>query len=317
MTLLRVKNLRKFFPVLSPLLRRRIGDVRAVDDVSFELAAGKTLGLVGESGCGKTTTGRVIMRLLDASGGQILFDGVDAASARAAKSLSGMQMIFQDPYASLNPRHSVRRIVEEPLRIHRRDMSAVARENLVEEIMRQTGLTMDMLRKYPHEFSGGQRQRIAIARALILKPRLIIADEPVSALDVSVQAQIINLLQSLRQAYGVAFLFISHDLGVVRHISDDVAIMYLGKIVEGGRCEAVFKNPKHPYTRRLIESIPRADPTRARPMISILGEAPSPRHPPAGCAFHPRCPLARAVCREQTPALRQLEGGQRVACHLA
>lgn len=325
MTLLEVKQLKTYFPVVSPLLKRKTGEIRAVDGVSFSLPAGQTLALVGESGCGKTTTSRAIMQLAPITAGEVIFCGTPTTAPAFKTMRSKMQMIFQDPYASLNPRHTVLKIVEEPLQIYRKDLTRADRRRQVIDILAQTGLSADAVHKYPHEFSGGQRQRIAIARTLILQPSLIIADEPVSALDVSVQAQIINLLKNLQRTYQLGYLFISHDLGVVRHIADVVAIMYLGKIVELARVDDIFSNPQHPYTQRLLASIPIADPTRQRRSITIRGEAPSPQFPPSGCAFHPRCEQATAQCQQQTPALRALAtttptsaaaAEHHAACHL-
>lgn len=329
MALLQVKDLKTYFPVVSPLLKRKVGEIKAVDGIRFSLQAGQTLSLVGESGCGKTTASRTIMQILPATSGQVLFNGVCASTPEFKSMRSKMQMIFQDPYASLNPRHTVLKIVEEPLQIYHKGLNAAARRDKVINILSQTGLSPDALRKYPHEFSGGQRQRIAIARTLILQPQLIIADEPVSALDVSVQAQIINLLKQLQNTFNIAYLFISHDLGVVRHISDVVAIMYLGKIVEMGSCEEIFTNPQHPYTQRLIDSIPVADPAgntaECRNKTMLLGEAPSPQFPPRGCAFHPRCEHAMPQCSQEQPQLQTINAASNAsdtneshvaACHL-
>ena len=294
------------------------GVVRAVNDVSFDLEAGETLGLVGESGCGKSTLGKAIMRLLPSCDGRVFLDGDDITrmqpgALKAAR--KSMQMIFQDPYGSLNPRHDVGTIVGQPLSVagwSRRDI----RDRVI-ELLEQVGLPPEAMRRYPHEFSGGQRQRIGIARALALSPKVIICDEPVSALDVSVRAQVINLLEDLQQKTGVAYLFISHDLSVVEHISDQLIVMYLGRIVESGRSEEIWDQPAHPYTQALLAAAPVADPRLARSRVrSVLqGELPSPLNPPAGCSFNTRCPHARERCRQEQPLLRSVSGGRRVACH--
>ena len=294
------------------------GVVRAVDDVSFDLEPGETVGLVGESGCGKSTLGKAIMRLVPTSDGRVFLDGDDVTRMQAGAlkaSRKSMQMIFQDPYGSLNPRHDVGTIVGQPLSVagwSRRDI-----KDRVIELLGQVGLPAEAMRRYPHEFSGGQRQRLGIARALALKPKVIICDEPVSALDVSVRAQVINLLEDLQQATGVSYLFISHDLSVVEHISDRLIVMYLGRIVETGRGEDVWDRPAHPYTEALLAAAPIADPRAARSQArSVLqGELPSPLNPPPGCSFSTRCPYAQALCREERPILRDVSGGRRVACH--
>ncbi|WP_158670343.1 ABC transporter ATP-binding protein [Bradyrhizobium guangdongense] len=294
------------------------GTVRAVDDVSFELEAGETVGLVGESGCGKSTLGKAIMRLVPNSDGRVVLDGQDITSMSSAQLKSvrkNMQMIFQDPYGSLNPRHDVGTIVGQPLSVagwSRRDI-----RDRVAELIKQVGLPADAERRYPHEFSGGQRQRVGIARALALRPKVIICDEPVSALDVSVRAQVINLLQDLQQQTGVSFLFISHDLSVVEHISDRLIVMYLGRIVESGRGDEIWQQPAHPYTLALLAAAPVADPrsARSRTRQVLQGELPSPLNPPEGCAFHERCPMARERCGKERPVLRKISGGRMVACH--
>jgi peptide/nickel transport system ATP-binding protein len=294
------------------------GTVRAVDDVSFELEAGETLGLVGESGCGKSTLGKAIMRLVPSSDGVVVLDGQDITRMPNAELKSvrkNMQMIFQDPYGSLNPRHDVGTIVGQPLSVagwSRKDI-----RDRVAELLRQVGLSADAARRYPHEFSGGQRQRVGIARALALRPKVIICDEPVSALDVSVRAQVINLLQDLQQQTGVSYLFISHDLSVVEHVSDRLIVMYLGRIVESGRGAEVWEQPAHPYTLALLTAAPVADPKLARSRTKNLlqGELPSPLNPPPGCSFHVRCPMARERCRQERPVLRNVSGGRMVACH--
>ena len=319
--LLRVESLQVWFPVKRAFSRWKPGPpvyLRAVNDVSLHMRKGEVLGVVGESGCGKSTLARAIVRLETPRSGSIRIDGEDLAvmNARALRRLRPrVQMIFQDPYASLNPRMTVFDAIAEPMRAHRR----LARQDLASEVsvlMDKVGLARRFVRKYPHEFSGGQRQRIAIARALALRPVLLLADEPVSALDVSVQAQIINLLAALQRETGLAMMFISHDLGVVRHLAQRIAVMYLGRIVETGPADAVFNAPRHPYTRALLAAIPVADPEteRARVRPETRGEPPSPLHPPSGCAFHPRCPLARPECASETPVLTRCGAGYEVAC---
>jgi oligopeptide/dipeptide ABC transporter ATP-binding protein len=294
------------------------GTVRAVDDVSFDLDAGETVGLVGESGCGKSTLGKAILRLVPSCEGLVVLDGQNLTEmqSRALKAArKNIQMIFQDPYSSLNPRHDVGTIVGQPLSVagwSRRDI-----RDRVAELMGQVGLPKEAARRYPHEFSGGQRQRIGIARALALSPKVIICDEPVSALDVSVRAQVINLLKDLQQATGVSYLFISHDLSVVEHISDRLIVMYLGRIVESGRSEDIWRQPAHPYTHALLAAAPVADPrlARSRTKSVLQGELPSPLNPPPGCSFNTRCPMAQARCRHERPILRSVSGGRMVACH--
>jgi oligopeptide/dipeptide ABC transporter ATP-binding protein len=294
------------------------GTVRAVDDVSFDLDAGETVGLVGESGCGKSTLGKAIMRLVPSSDGIIVLDGQNLTEMqpRALKAArKNIQMIFQDPYSSLNPRHDIGTIVGQPLSVagwSRRDT-----RDRVTELMGQVGLPAEAVRRYPHEFSGGQRQRIGIARALALSPKVIICDEPVSALDVSVRAQVINLLKALQQTTGVSYLFISHDLSVVEHISDRLIVMYLGRIVESGRGEDIWRQPAHPYTRALLAAAPVADPrlARGRAKSALQGELPSPLNPPPGCSFNTRCPMAQERCRRERPVLRRVAGERMVACH--
>jgi len=308
--ILKVENLKKHYPLRGGVFGGTIGSVRAVDGVSFELKEGETLGLVGESGCGKSTLGRTILRLEDPTAGRVHFNGKDLASASGAelKQLRrDIQMIFQDPYSSLNPRMTVGEIVREPLIVHR----IGTREEQIEkvrELLETVGLTGEMLDRYPHEFSGGQRQRIGIARALALDPRLVIADEPVSALDVSVQSQVLNLMIRLQRERGLTYLFISHDLSVVEHVSDTIAIMYLGRLVEIGPVEAVFRRAAHPYTRALIEAIPLPDPRQRQEAAPVRGETPSAMAPPPGCPFHPRCPFAIDECKKVVPALEPLEG---------
>ena len=319
--LLQVRNLVKRFPVQSGFLRRATAQVHAVDGVSFELEAGQTLGVVGESGCGKSTLGRCILRLIEPTAGQVIFDGQDvtALDRPALRRLSRqMQIIFQDPYASLNPRMTVGAIVGEGLQIHGLAEGRRAITDRVAELLSTVGLSPDHMRRYPHEFSGGQRQRIGIARALAVDPRLIVCDEAVSALDVSIQAQVINLLQDLQERLGLAYVFIAHDLSVVEHASDRVAVMYLGRIVEIASARELYAAPRHPYTQALLSAVPVPDPTVKRHRIILQGDVPSPIQPPAGCHFHTRCPVAqKGLCDVQRPALRDLAPGHQVACHLA
>ena len=321
MSLLEVKNLKVHFPVKPGLFSRVKGHVRAVDDVSFRLEPGETLGLVGESGCGKTTLGRAIVRLVDPTGGLVLFEGEDIAQLDRAALRSRrrkFQMIFQDPYGSLNPRMTVAQIVGEAIDIHQLAESTTARRKRILELLLAVGLAETHAERYPHEFSGGQRQRIGIARALAVEPRLIVCDEPVSALDVSVQAQIINLLQDLQQRHGIAYLFIAHDLAVVEHISRRILVMYLGKVVELAEARALLSAPKHPYTQALISAVPEVDPQSKRARILLSGDVPSPIDPPGGCPFHPRCPAAQMPrCGTEYPAFREITPGHWAACHFA
>jgi oligopeptide/dipeptide ABC transporter ATP-binding protein len=303
-------------------ISRMPATVRAVSDVDLEIRRGETLGLVGESGCGKSTLGRTILRLLEPTAGSIVFDATDLTrlSQRELRPLRRhMQMIFQDPYASLNPRMTVEAAITEPLVIHRLAASAQERRLRVHELLARVGLRPDAARRYPHEFSGGQRQRIGIARALACKPQFVVCDEPISALDVSIQAQIVNLLEDLQRAEQLTYLFISHDLKIVQHISDRVAVMYLGRIVELADAETLYRTPKHPYTHALLSAVPRIDPRSRRERILLAGDVPSPIHPPAGCPFHPRCPVKDkpAACFNERPALRLLPNGARAACHVA
>lgn len=318
--LVRVEGLSLHFPVYQGILRRQIGAVKAVDGLTFDIRRGETLGLVGESGCGKSTTGRTLLRLYRASGGRILFEGQDIAALegeRLRRMRPRMQMIFQDPQASLNPRMTVGAIIAEPL-VEHGIRKAEARNARVRELLEAVGLNPDYVNRYPHEFSGGQRQRIGIARALALDPDFIVCDEPIAALDVSIQAQVVNLMSDIQKEFGLAYLFIAHDLGVVQHISDRVAVMYLGRIVEIGDTAAVYHRPSHPYTRTLMDAVPRADPARRHSRIRVpRGEVPSPLDPPAGCAFHPRCPIATDICRQQRPSLRRVASGAEAACHHA
>jgi peptide/nickel transport system ATP-binding protein len=312
-----VSGLRKHFPVRRGLLQRTVGAVQAVDGLDFAVLRGETLSVVGESGCGKTTTGRLLTRLLEPSAGSIVFDGRDIThlSARRMRPLRrDIQMIFQDPYSSLNPRHTVGTIIGAPFRIQGVDPPGGVRA-AVQELLELVGLNPEHYNRYPHEFSGGQRQRIGIARTLALRPKLIVADEPVSALDVSIQAQVINLLEDLQDELGLTYLLIAHDLSVVRHVSDRVAVMYLGKIVELGDREAVYSQPHHPYTVALLSAVPVPDPTRRSRRILLTGDVPSPLNPPPACRFHTRCWKAQEICRTQEPPLTELTPGHRVACH--
>ena len=316
--LLDVTNLETHFPIRRGLLRRQVGAVRAVDGVSFTIDKGRTLGLVGESGCGKTTVGRSVLRLVEPTRGAVRFAGQDvrATHGAALRTLRRrMQVVFQDPYGSLNPRMTVRSILEEGLVIHRLGDPAARLERMALALER-TGLARAALERYPHEFSGGQRQRIAIARALVLEPEFLVLDEPISALDVSIQAQVVNLLVDLREQFGLTYLFISHDLGVVEHVSDDVAVMYLGRIVERAPAERLCRQPLHPYTHALFSAAPAIDPARRRRRIVLPGDVPSPARPPAGCRFHPRCPLAEAICMTVDPPAITV-AGQVVHCHVA
>jgi oligopeptide transport system ATP-binding protein len=317
--LLEVRNLKVHFPVRHGLFSRVKQFVRAVDDVSFTLDPGETLGLVGESGCGKTTLGRAVVRLIEPTAGSITFQGEEISRLHGVELRArrrGFQMIFQDPIASLNPRMTVEQIVGEALKIHKL-ADARAWRKRVGELLAAVGLSPAHAERYPHEFSGGQRQRIGIARALAVEPKLIVCDEPVSALDVSVQAQIVNLLQDLQQRHGLSYLFVAHDIAVVAHISRRVMVMYLGRIVELGEARAVVREPRHPYTQALISAVPVVDPASKRQRIMLPGDVPSPIDPPAGCPFHPRCPIAEERCRREPPALREVAPGHWAACHLA
>lgn len=314
--ILAVRDLRKYYPVRGGLFGGHRGDVKAVESVTFDLQPGETLGIVGESGCGKSTLGRTIMRLEEPTAGDVKFEGHDLAHASKAELFTlrrDVQMIFQDPYSSLNPRITIGEIIREPLDIHRQGTPA-ERTARVDELLEQVGLQPSWKNRYPHEFSGGQRQRVGVARSLALGPKLIIADEPVSALDVSVQGQILNLMVKFQQELGLTYIFISHDLSVVEYISDRVAIMYLGRIVELGTRQQIFDRPAHPYTRALMEAVPVAHPSERRVREPISGESPSAVNPPSGCAFHPRCPFATEICRGEVPQLEEVAEGQMVAC---
>lgn len=316
--ILQVKNLKKYFDITGGVFGRKIGEIKAVDDVSFSVYKGETLGIVGESGCGKSTTGKTILRLIEPTDGEILFEGEDIkeiSNEKLRKLRKDLQIIFQDPYASLNPRHSVEKIISEPLLIHgmknRHD-----RKERVKELLDVVGLRPYHASRYPHQFSGGQRQRIGIARALANNPKLIICDEPVSALDVSVQSQILNLMESLREKFKLTYIFIAHDLSVVKHISHRIGVMYLGRMVELAPKDKLYQNPKHPYTEALLSSIPVPDPDLKRERIILQGDVPSPSNPPTGCAFHTRCPKAMDICREIRPSFQEIENKHFVACHL-
>lgn len=319
--LIEVRNLKKHFPITGGFLQRQIGSVKAVDGVSFQVFQGETLGLVGETGCGKTTVGRTMMRLYEPTAGEIIFDGVDLASL-GEKDLRGirskMQMIFQDPYASLNPRMTVGSIVRAPLDVHSK-MSKKEKHDRIQELLDIVGLNPDFVNRYPHEFSGGQRQRIGIARALALEPELIVCDEPISSLDVSIQAQVVNLLEELQKKIGLTYVFIAHDLSMVRHISDRMAVMYLGKIMELADRDEIYLNAAHPYTQALMSAVPIPDPDAAETSHRIIldGDIPNPKNPPMGCNFNTRCPIAKERCFVEEPEYREIEKDHWVACHFA
>ncbi|HTC09277.1 MAG TPA: ABC transporter ATP-binding protein [Acetobacteraceae bacterium] len=318
--LLEVKGLRMHFPVTEGVMaRRRVGEVKAVDGVDFAVRRGETLGLVGESGCGKTTTGRCILRLEKPTAGEIIYDGVDIAQLNRKDLIAlrrRIQVIFQDPYSSLNPRMKVGQIIDEPMRVHAIQPDAGRRAARVRELLSVCGLNPNFADRYPHEMSGGQRQRVGIARALALEPEFIVCDEPVSALDVSIQAQVVNLLEDLRAQFGLTYLFIAHDLSVVRHLCQRVAVMYLGRIVELADSDALFDNPQHPYTKALLAAVPVPDPSveQARDMRPVQGEVPSAMNPPSGCVFHPRCPIAVEACKRARPETREWRPGHFIAC---
>jgi peptide/nickel transport system ATP-binding protein/oligopeptide transport system ATP-binding protein len=318
-TLIEVRNLVKYFPVRGGVLRQVVDEVQAVDDVSFTIKQGEALGLVGESGCGKTTVGRTMLRLIDPTSGEVLFNAANIfeMNSQELKELRReMQIVFQDPFASLDPRLPIGESVAEGLRIHGVG-SSQERYDRVIEALKQVGLEDYHAARYPHEFSGGQRQRIGIARALVLNPRFIVLDEPVSALDVSIQAEVLNILKDLQEKLSLTYLFVAHNLAVVEHISDRVAVMYLGKIVEVATREELFRNPLHPYTQALMSAIPMPNPTLKRERIILKGDVPSPLNPPSGCRFHPRCPFAADICAEEEPQLRELRSGHTAACHFA
>jgi oligopeptide/dipeptide ABC transporter ATP-binding protein len=316
-TLLEVRHLRTWFPVKSGVFRKTVGHIHAVEDISFTVQEEEVFALVGESGCGKSTAGASILRLIEPSGGEVLFGGMDITKLSAEETRRrrrDMQLIFQNPYSSLNPRMNVRALLSEPLRVH---FSLSEREinEKTEEILALVGLTGDQMGRYPHQFSGGQKQRISIARALVSRPRFVIADEPVSALDVSIQAQILNLLMRLREEMKLSLVFISHDLNVVRHISDRIAVMYLGLIMEQGDTELIYRNPLHPYTRALLSAVPSHDPLEKKGRVILQGDVPNPANPPPGCPFAPRCGQATEICREKKPEVRLQEKNHYAACH--
>lgn len=317
--ILEVKNLKKYFPIKSGVFQKVVGNVRAVDDVSFEINKGETFSLVGESGCGKSTLGRTVLRLLDKTSGSVKFKGIDihSLSKKEMRKLRlKMQIIFQDPFSSLNPRKTVSDLIGEALIAHKFVNSKKEYYNRIEEVMEVCGLAKYHMKRYPHEFSGGQRQRIGIARSLVLNPEFIVADEPVSALDVSIQSQIINLLQDFQEKYGFSYLFISHDLSVVRHISHKVGVLYLGSLVEVASKDDLYNIPMHPYTQALISCVPLPDPEKKVDRIILKGDIPSASNPPSGCKFHTRCLHVKDICKEEVPILKEVGNGHEVACHL-
>lgn len=319
--LIRVQALKKYFPIHAGLFQRRVGDIKAVDDISFEIFKGETLGLVGESGCGKTTVGRTILQVYPPTAGGVQLDEIELSTLTPAQLRPlrrRMQMIFQDPYASLNPRMNVGEIVAAPLKIHGLSSGVETREQVI-ELLHLVGLNPSFINRYPHEFSGGQRQRIVIARALALKPDFIVCDEPIAALDVSIQAQVVNLLKELQTKLGLTYLFVAHDLNMIRYISDRIAVMYLGKIVELTDKATLHRNPLHPYTQALLAAVPVADPDleSSRDLVTLKGEIPSPSAPPQGCRFHTRCPMAQAICADKEPEFREIAPGHQSACHFS
>jgi oligopeptide/dipeptide ABC transporter ATP-binding protein len=317
--ILSVRGLKKYFPIKKGVFRKVVGQVKAVDGISFDIYKGETFGLVGESGCGKTTTGMNILRLQNPTEGKILFNDVDMASMsqRKIKSLrKDIQVIFQDPYSSLDPRMKIKDIVAEGLKIHNIGASREERYKMVAEILEKVGIRKEMMNRFPHEFSGGQRQRIGIARALVLRPKLIVCDEAVSALDVSIQAQVINLLEDIQEEFELTYIFIAHDLSVVKHISNRIGVMYLGKMMELADRDTLFKTPMHPYTKALISAVPIPDPDNKSKRILLQGDVPSPANPPSGCRFHTRCQYAKPICSQKEPKLVELEKDHFVACHL-
>ncbi|WP_445489716.1 ABC transporter ATP-binding protein [Niallia sp. 03133] len=316
--LLEVKELKKFFPINGGILGKKVGEVKAVDSVTFSVKRGETLGLVGESGCGKSTTGRMLMRLIEPTSGQVIFEGNDItklSEKEIRKARKDMQMVFQDPFASLNPRQTVEKILEEPLIVHGIG-NKEERQQKVKAMLEVVGLSSYHAKRYPHQFSGGQRQRIGIARALMTNPKLIIADEPVSALDVSIQSQVLNLMKDLQKEFQLTYLFIAHDLGVVKHISDRIGVMYLGRLVELTTSDQLYDMPMHPYTQALLSSIPIPDPDVKQERILLKGDLPSPSNPPLGCAFHTRCTSCMEICKSTRPEMVELEPGHFAACHL-
>ncbi|RFA35924.1 peptide ABC transporter substrate-binding protein [Virgibacillus dokdonensis] len=317
-TLLEVQNLKKYYPIHTGFFKRKTGDVKAVDDISLTLRKGETFGLVGESGCGKSTAGRTILRLTDATDGNIFFEGENitkVSGSKLRKARQDYQMVFQDPYASLNPKMMVGHLVDEPIRNYRNKSHKDLKPE-VQHLLKRVGLREEDYYKYPHEFSGGQRQRIGIARALALNPKLIVADEPVSALDVSIQSQVLNLLKELQEEFDLTYLFIAHDLSVVKHMSDQIGVMYLGKMVEVGDNESIYREPLHPYTQALISAIPEPNPLIKKERIILKGDVPNPQNPPRGCVFHTRCPMAMEKCKEFVPQLKEVRPNHQVACLL-
>lgn len=317
--LLKVEHLKKYYPVKSSSLKRSNGFVKAVDDISFDVKVGETFGIVGESGCGKSTMGKSVIRLIEPTDGKVILDGQDFTALKGKelkKARENIKLIFQDPYASLNPRMTVKDIIGEPIDIAKIYKTKKERDDRIIEVMKQVGLNLDYLYRYPHEFSGGQRQRIGIARAIALQPKLIICDEPVSALDVSIQAKIINLLKELQQKLGIAYIFISHDLSVVKHIADRVGVMYLGNMMEMADKKALYSNPLHPYTQALFSAIPKISSERIDDKEILGGDVPSPANPPKGCRFVTRCPKAMEICKSVRPELKEVELGHKCACHL-